>query len=55
MTDVKNQTLDGSRPLYMQDPNKKPSVPGFLILEEAIEINDYSAFKAGEIIIFLNL
>jgi len=48
--DIKNQTADGSRPLYMQDPNKNPSVPGFLILEEAIEINDYSAFKAGDII-----
>ena len=48
--DIKNQTLDGSRPLYMQDPNKKPSVTGFLVLEEAIEINDYSIFKAGDII-----
>jgi len=48
--DVKNQSIDGSRPYYMQDPNKKPSVPGSLLLEEAIEITDYSKFKAGKII-----
>jgi hypothetical protein len=48
--DVKNQTVDESRPYYMQDPNKKPSVPGFLFIEEAIEITDYSSFKAGDII-----
>ena len=33
--DVKNQTEDGSRPLYMQDPNKIPSIPGSLLMEEA--------------------
>ncbi len=48
--DVKNQIPDGSRPLYMQDPNKDPSVPGFLLMEEAIEISDYSIFEAGDII-----
>ena len=48
--DVKNQTVDGSRPYYMQNPNKKPSVPGFLLMEEAIKITDYSAFKTGDTI-----
>jgi hypothetical protein len=48
--DIKNQTVDGSRPIYMQDPNKKPSAPGFLLMEEAIEISDYSIFKVGDII-----
>jgi hypothetical protein len=50
--DVKNQTMDGSRPYYMQDPNKQPSVPGSLLMEEAIEIADYSIFKTGDMIPF---
>jgi len=50
--DVKNQTGDGGRPLFMQDPAKKPSVPGFLLLEESIKITDYSIFKTGDIIPF---
>lgn len=50
--DVKNQTMDGSRPYYMQDPNKQPSVPGSLLMEEAIEIADYSIFKSGDMIPF---
>lgn len=48
--DVKNQTEDGNRPLYMQDPTKKPSAPGFLLLDETIKIMDYSVFKAGDVI-----
>jgi len=48
--DLKNQTKDGSRPLYMQDPNKKPSVPGALLREEAVEIRDYTIFRAGDVI-----
>jgi len=48
--DVKNQTADESRPMYMQDPNKKPSVPGFLLMDQAIKISDYSIFKSGDII-----
>jgi hypothetical protein len=50
--DVKNQTEDESKPLYMQDPNVRPSVPGFLLFEEAVRITDYSIFKAGDIIPF---
>ena len=48
--DVKNQTSDGTRPIYMQDPDKKRSVPGSLLLEETIKIRDYSLFKSGDII-----
>jgi hypothetical protein len=48
--DIKNETPDGSRPLYMQDPARKPAVPGFLLLEEAVPISDYSIFKAGDVI-----
>ena len=48
--DVKNRIADGSRPMYMQDPNIKPSVPGFLLMDEAIKITDYSIFKTGDII-----
>ena len=48
--DVTNETEDGSRPLYMQDPTRKASVPGFLLFEESIQIRDYSIFKAGDVI-----
>ena len=48
--DVKNQTADASRPLYMQDPAKKPSVPGFLLMEEAVKITDDTVFKAADVI-----
>jgi hypothetical protein len=48
--DIKNETPDGSRPLYMQDPARNPSVSGFLLLEEAVPIADYSVFKAGDVI-----
>jgi hypothetical protein len=48
--DVRNETTDGSRPLYMPDPSRQPSVPGALLLEEAVPIADYSIFKAGDMI-----
>jgi hypothetical protein len=48
--DAENQTEDKSKPLYMQDPAKKASVPGFLLFEEATKITDYSVFKAGDTI-----
>jgi hypothetical protein len=48
--DIKNQTADTSRPLYMQDPTQKPSAPGFLLMEEAVKITDYSVFQAGDVI-----
>jgi len=50
--DIKNQSPDGSMPLYMQDPAKKPTVPGFLLMEDAIKIEDHSIFKIGDVIPF---
>ena len=50
--DVKNQTEDKSRPRYMQNPAIDPSVPGFLLMDEAVIITDYSIFKPGDIIPF---
>jgi hypothetical protein len=48
--DVRNETEDKSRPLYMQNSAQKPSKPGFLLMNEAVRITDYSGFKAGDII-----
>lgn len=48
--DVKNQTEDKLRPLYMQNPTKEPLAPGFLLMEEAVKITDYSKFKPGDVI-----
>lgn len=50
--DIKNQTPDKSKPIYMQDTAKIPTVPGFLLMEEAVKIDDYSIFKAGDTIPF---
>ncbi|MHC1742194.1 MAG: ethylbenzene dehydrogenase-related protein [Syntrophobacteraceae bacterium] len=50
--DVKNEVEDKSKPRYMQDPGKNPSAPGFLLVEEAVEIKDYSVFKAGDTITY---
>ena len=50
--DVLNQNPDGSQPLYRQNPQIPPSVPGFLLYEEAVKIIDYSIFKPGDIIPF---
>ncbi len=49
----KNQTEDKSKPLYRQNPTKKPSTPGSLFMQEAVKITDYSIFKAGHVIPFL--
>jgi len=50
--DIKNQTEDGLRPLYMQDPRRKPVAPEFLLKEDAVAIKDYSVFKPGAVIPF---
>ncbi|MCP4158087.1 MAG: hypothetical protein GY757_60850 [bacterium] len=50
--DIKNETVDKSRPIYMQDPTLEPSRPGFLLMNEAVKITDYSAFKTGDTIPF---
>jgi len=43
-----NRTKDKSKPSYMQDPSKSPSLPGSLLAAEAVEIKDYSIFKDGD-------
>jgi len=43
-----NRTKDKSKPAYMQDPAKKPSIEGSLLVNEAVKINDYSIFKDGD-------
>jgi hypothetical protein len=48
--DMKNEDKDGLRPIYMQDPSKRPAIPGTLLFEQAIKINDYKKFNAGDII-----
>lgn len=48
--DVTNETPDKSKPLFMQDPAKRPSAPGFLLKEEAVPIEDYAIFKAGDVV-----
>ena len=48
--DIKNETPDGTRPLYMQNPAITPSAPGFLLMDEAIKITDYALFKIGDVI-----
>jgi len=50
--DVRNETADKSKPRFMQDPSKKPSVPGVLLVEESVEITDYSKFKANDVITY---
>ena len=50
--DSRNETADKSKPRYMQDPAKKPSFPGVLLAEEAVEITDSSKFKAGDTITY---
>ncbi|MFO7496008.1 MAG: ethylbenzene dehydrogenase-related protein [Desulfobacterales bacterium] len=46
--DSRNETDDKTKPRYMQDPAQKPSFPGFLLAEEAVEITDHSDFKKGD-------
>lgn len=48
--DVYNQTEDRTRPHYMQDPKRAPSVPGFLIYDEAVAIPDGTRFNPGDVI-----
>lgn len=43
-----NRTKDKSKPAYIQDPSKPASIPGSLLVAEAVEIKDYSIFKEGD-------
>ena len=48
--DLKNQMKDMEKPRYMQNSSKKPKFSGILLMEDAIEIKDYSIFKKGDVI-----
>ena len=43
-----NRTKDKSGPAYMQDPSKSASIPGTLLVSQAVEIKDLAGFKDGD-------
>jgi hypothetical protein len=43
-----NRTKDKKGPAYMQDPSKSPSIPGSLLVSEAVKLNDHTTFKEGD-------
>ncbi len=43
-----NRTKDKSKPAYMQDPAKSPSIAGSLMVAEAVKIEDHSKFNEGD-------
>ncbi|MEE9119659.1 MAG: ethylbenzene dehydrogenase-related protein [Syntrophobacteria bacterium] len=43
-----NRTKDKSKPAYMQNPSKPPSIPGSLLVEEAVKITGKSKFEEGD-------
>lgn len=46
--DTKNRTKDKSKPRYMLAPGKKLAKHDILLTRDAVEITDYSQFKAGD-------
>jgi len=48
--DVKNETADGTRPIYTRNPTMPPAVEGFLLKEETVAITDDSIFQPGDVI-----
>ncbi len=44
----RNRSKDKTRPTHMQDPAKSPSIPGSLLVDEAVEIKGSSIFKEGD-------
>jgi hypothetical protein len=43
-----NRTKDKSGPAYMQDPSKSASIPGTLLVAQAVEIKNHTGFKDGD-------
>ena len=43
-----NRTKDKSKPSHMQDPSKSASIPGTLLVAQAVEIKNNSIFKEGD-------
>jgi hypothetical protein len=50
--DMKNETEDKSKPKFMLAPGKKLAKNNILLAEDAVEIKDYAAFKAGDVITY---
>lgn len=50
--DVLNETDDKSRPMYMQDPSKKPSEPGILLYEDVMGISPDTVFNEGDMLTY---
>jgi hypothetical protein len=50
--DKKNMTEDKSKPMYMLAPGKKLGKHGVLLAADAVEIADYSVFKAGDVVTY---
>ncbi|MFZ3047632.1 MAG: ethylbenzene dehydrogenase-related protein [Desulfatirhabdiaceae bacterium] len=50
--ETRNETADKTKPKWMQDPAKKPAVPGILLAEDGVEITDYSIFKPNDVITY---
>lgn len=50
--DTKNETEDESKPKYMGAPGKTLGKHGILLAEDAVEISDYSGFKAGDVLTY---
>ncbi len=43
-----NRTKDKSGPAYMQDLSKSATIPGTLLVSQAVEIKDHANFKEGD-------
>jgi len=50
--DMKNMTEDKSMPKYMLSPGKNFAKEDILLASHAVEIKDYSVFKAGDILTY---
>jgi hypothetical protein len=50
--DKRNEIEDKSMPKYMLAPGKELAKNGILIAEDAVEITDYSIFKAGDVLTY---
>ncbi len=50
--DKKNMTADKSKPMYMPAPGKKLAAGDVLLVAHAVEIKDYTGFKAGDTLTF---
>jgi len=43
-----NRTKDKSKPAYMQNPSKSATIPGTLLVSEAVEIKNHANFNEGD-------